>query len=198
LDCRPFHIHNYLLFTLSRQTTDLDLFLICGFRQKPAGIRVVQSNRIDDLRGFDRYYSSWFYSATHVLTMLPGGQTLESLTNKLHISRDTVSQVVAFLRSAGLLEETNGRLYASSRRVHLNDDSLMIANHHTSWNLKAAASHATSDPLDLHYSGPIALSRPNAQKVRAMLLEFIRELDPILAEPEEEAVYALSVDLFAL
>ncbi len=157
----------------------------------------VDAHRLPD-QVIQRYYSSWIYSAAHVLLMIPGGQTPEQMERRLHLPRETVVQIVGFLRSAGLIEEKGGRLLSTSRRVHLNDDSLMIANHHTNWNLRAAASLASTDPADLHYSGPITLSRHNAQRVRAMLLQFIRDLDPILAETEEEAVYALSIDLFAI
>jgi uncharacterized protein (TIGR02147 family) len=143
-----------------------------------------------------RYYSSWYYSAIHVLVLVPGFDEKKAIAERLNLPLSTVTEALSFLVQEGLIEEKAGKYSATSRRVHLTDDSSMIYKHHTNWRIRSLNALDVKDPVNLHYSGPIAISAKNAQVFRARLLTLIAELEPVLAEPNEEDLYGIALDLF--
>lgn len=145
-----------------------------------------------------RYYASWIYSAIHVLVLVPGMGSEEKIAERLGISHAAAKEAVEFLLSIGMIERKNGELVTTARRLHLKDDSTMIQKHHSNWRIRALHSLDSKNPLDLHYSGPLALSRKNAEKIRAILLEQIAKFEPVVAEPGEEEIYGIALDFFTL
>jgi hypothetical protein len=77
----------------------------------------------------------------------------------------------------------------------------MISKHHTNWRLRAVRSlerDAERKDVNLHYSGAVALSRSNAEKIRKLLLSTIEAAEPIIAESGEESGYGLCLDFFEI
>ncbi len=54
------------------------------------------------------------------------------------------------------------------------------------------------DSSNFHFSGPIAVSLANAEKIKTQLLSAIEELDPLLAKPDEEELYCINLDFFRM
>lgn len=53
-------------------------------------------------------------------------------------------------------------------------------------------------PNHLHYSSVMSISKETAEKIRAILLESIQSMEPIVRDAKDEGVYALTLDLFDL
>jgi len=146
----------------------------------------------------NRYYSAWYYSAIHVLLLVPRFRTKAAIVECLHLPLPLVSEVIEFLVGAGLAKEEKGRYVTGTQRIHLGSDSPLLSRHHTNWHLRAFPSLDRPLPHDLHYSGAIALSEKNALRVRSLLLNQIEAIEPILAEAHEEAGFCLMMDFFRL
>lgn len=143
-----------------------------------------------------RYYSTWYYAAIHVLLTIPGMGDKRVIAERLGLSLVVVSEALEFLVAQGLAVENEGIFKTSSTRVHLGNDSSMIHKHHTNWRIRSLNSLDSKDPINLHYSGPISISRKNAEKLRGQILQFIESLEPMLAENTEEELYGVVFDLF--
>src|SRR5690606_36174787 len=134
-----------------------------------------------------QYYSTWIPAAIHVLVMVPGKWTRRSIAERLLLPLSTVTEALELLKRADLVtEDPDGNLTSSSRRVHLKNDTSMIRKHHTNWRVRALHALDVDSADNIHYSGPIALSRANATILRGWLLELVERLEPLLVEPNEE------------
>lgn len=166
-------------------------------RERSRVANQVRANTVDKDET-DRYYATWIYSAIHTLLMVPGISKEAQVSERLGLSLDAVVEAVEFLTRIGLVQRTAGKLVATNRRVHLDDRSLMIHKHHANWRIRSLHALDSHNPLNLRYSGPVALSKKNAQKVRELLLGVIRNLEPILSESDEEEIYGIALDFFLL
>lgn len=141
------------------------------------------------------FYSSWLYAAIHALLMVPG-MTEALVTQRLGVSRKQVANVLEFLISEGLARKEGTTYVATTSRTHLPGDASEILKHHSNWRLRALNALDKDEPVNLHYSGPLALSRKNADLVRKHILSLTSKLEPIVAEPGEEDVYGIALDFF--
>ena len=150
------------------------------------------------LEATHRFYSSWKYGAIHTLLMIPEMCTKEKIAQRLRLSIEEVSDVLDFLDEHGLASQSAGHYKVISHRTHLPGDAPTITKHHSNWRVRALNSLDSKDPFNLHYSGSLALSRQNADKLRKLLLNWIENVEPIIAEPGEEEGYGIALDLFLL
>jgi len=159
--------------------------------------RVQAESSISTERSY-RYYSAWHYSAIHILLMIPRLREKRAIADFLKLPLAVVSEALEFLVEAGLANEQKGKYSPVVSRLHLGSQSDMIQKHHLNWRVRSMVAIDTKDPLGLHYSGPIAVSRENAEKLRTVLLQAIERMEPILAEPGEEEGYGVGIDFFRL
>lgn len=142
------------------------------------------------------YYSAWYYAAIHVLLMVPQFQSAPEIASYLRLPRQTVSEALELLVSAGLAVREGTRFRCSVNRLHLHADAPDLAKHHVNWRLRALSSLDAREPSDLHYSGVMALSEANAKRLRALLLNAIEGMEKIIALPLEEAAFGVCLDFF--
>lgn len=165
--------------------------------------KVLIQNRIhvqDELKAEDQvqYYSSWLYTAVHILSALPGYNRREELQELLHLNREEFEEIVSFLVSKGLIEETANSFKIGSKRIHLPSGSNQIPRHHSNWRLRAMESCNRRRESDLHYSGLIGISKKDGPKVKELLLKFISELEKLINESAAEEPFVVAMDFFDL
>ena len=146
----------------------------------------------------NRYYSSWIYSAVHIMLSVPQYQSKEALAAQLHLPMEVVSETLDFLLECGLVEKKGHRYQIGTRRIHLSSGSELLPKHHINWRMQAIKSLDFSRVEDLHYSSVISLSRADAKKIGEMILSLLEKTEPILVASPEEEVYGFTVDYFKL
>jgi uncharacterized protein (TIGR02147 family) len=146
----------------------------------------------------NKYYSAWYISAIHTITLIPEYQTKNKIAEYFKLPMSLISETLEFLISIGLVEENSGQYLSTTTRTHLGQDSISISKHHTNWRIQAIQSLDKKNQEDLHYSGPIAISHKNAQVLRKILLATIDQMEPVIAETSEELPMCLCLDLFKL
>lgn len=144
------------------------------------------------------FYSSWHYTAIHILASVPDYQTIESISNRLAISQNLTKQYLDFLIGSGLIKNENNRYFLSKNRIHLSKKSPLISRHHTNWRLKALDAMNAKDDDHFFYSVTMSLSKIGYKKLKDVLLDFLKESEAIIAESKEEEIYSLNIDLFSV
>jgi uncharacterized protein (TIGR02147 family) len=146
------------------------------------------------------YYSQWFYAAIHLLLSIPATQSREAIAKYLGLPLRTVSQIVDFLVSTGLAQEEKGRLQIGTSRIHVGHDSPWVAKHHINWRLQAiqAMEKAGVGSQDLHYTSIVSVSREDAQKIKAVLVDTLEKFNETVRLSAEETAQCLVVDFFGI
>jgi uncharacterized protein (TIGR02147 family) len=164
--------------------------------------RTALRNRVEVKRTLDEkdqttYYSSWIYAAVHMLVSMPDFQSKEALANQLQVPPQKISEVLSFLISAGLVQESGGRMRAGNATIHLGDNSPLISKHHTNWRLKAIQSMDIPHLHDLHYSSVGTINEKDLPKIRSILVKAIEEIRSVVkASAPEDTLFCYDLDLF--
>ena len=142
------------------------------------------------------YFGHWHFAATHALLSIPGGKSLENVTQFLGCSVDRATKVLSFLTDVGLAKLEDGRYVAGTTRIHLGADSPLISQHHTNWRMQAihALSRASLD--DLHYSSVISIAEKDVPKIREIMVAAIEKVRAVVRDSPEEGVFCYLLDLF--
>ncbi len=145
-----------------------------------------------------QYYSSWLYTAAHILSALPNYNSRQKIQDLLRIQSEELDQILSFLISRGLIEETGSNLKIGSKRIHLPSQSHQIPRHHANWRLRAIEACNRNRPADLHYSGLIGISKKDGPIAKELYLKFISELEKLLKQSEPEEPFVVALDFFHL
>jgi uncharacterized protein (TIGR02147 family) len=141
------------------------------------------------------FYSNWYYSAIAVLSSVPGLQTATSLSAKTSLSLQKTNQALEFLVRSGLCEEKNGKIGPGTHSTHLDAKSPLVSRHHGNWRIKAMEKHpGLNSETEMAYSSPMSISKSDANKIRSLLVELVREVSEIRGPSPCEEGYFLNID----
>ncbi len=160
-------------------------------------------NRIDiktSLKKLDQqiYYSSWVYSAIHMMVAIPQLQTLPAITQTLNLPREKVLEVLTFLEETGLVKQKNGKYEIGVTRIHLGRESAQIQRHHTNWRMQAIRSIDLNNSEDLHFSTVVSMSIDDVAPVKEILIKAIEDCRKIIRDSKEEKVQSICIDFFGI
>lgn len=161
----------------------------------------VLKNRLQFKRSLSRedqaiFYSSWHYGAVHVLVSVPGCNTVQGISDYLALPISRVSEIVQFLLSVGLIIQRGDRFEVGTSHIHLENDSPMIAKHHTNWRMQAIQSLDHQRPEDLHYSSVITASYEDSSKIREIMVKAIEDIRAVVRPSKDEAGFCYALDFF--
>ena len=146
------------------------------------------------------YYSSWHYAAVHVAVSIPKLNTAKAIAACLGLAVSDVGTALDFLIASGIVEEVNGRFALKEFRLHLEDDSPFIKQHHSHWRFKTletmnrCATFGESEHL--HYSSVVTISHQDVQKLRLYIRDFLTEAKSRIRASKEERIFSLNLDFF--
>lgn len=144
------------------------------------------------------FYSSWIYSAIQIATSLESSIDFEFLCKRFNLTPVRVSEVLTFLKEAGLVIEQNGLLKPGVQSTHLPKASPFLIKHHANWRIKALEKSEVLSDEELMYSVNISLSQPDFKQLREQMIDFIQKfLKTVHASPAED-VAQLNLDFFWL
>jgi hypothetical protein len=143
-----------------------------------------------------RYYSSWCYTAVHILLTIPGFQDRSSLASRLGIEPSRIAEVLDFLVNAGLAQQEGDRYSAQNVRIHLGRDSPEVLKHHTNWRIRGIHSLEKELNTELHYSSVVSLSMADTAYVKEELMKTIEQVKARVRVSKEEELFAFCVDWF--
>ncbi len=145
-----------------------------------------------------KYYSSWHYLAAHILSAIPGLNTLDQISRRLKIELKTVKEAMEFLENRGFVKSTAGHYSIGLTRLHLPKGAAMLPRHHSNWRIKAIESFDFEKPNDLHYSVVLGISKKDQKIFKEKLLKLLEEFEPVIQSSKEELPVVLLMDLFEI
>jgi uncharacterized protein (TIGR02147 family) len=160
--------------------------------------RVGRRKEISASDGAAFYYSSWMWTAVHVLTSIPQFQTPQKIARKLHLSETCVVQILEGLEQMALVRRESGatRWVHTMESVHVGRDSPLVNLYHNHWRLKAIE-HAYERPgVDVHFTSVTAVSVDAFKEIKALILDTIERWSSIAGPSASEEAVCFSLDLF--
>jgi uncharacterized protein (TIGR02147 family) len=159
--------------------------------------RIQKSNEISK-EDQVKFYSSFHFAALHVLASIPQFQSVNEMSKQLNISLQKCKEHIDFLLKLSLVSENQGRLTAGTRNIHLPDDNLLIAQHHSNWRLACLQALQDFNKSNFHYSACVSLSKEDVNKVKEILLEGLNKKAELIGKSKEETAYGLNLDFFKI
>lgn len=144
------------------------------------------------------FYSSWVYSAIHLVTSLEKDVDFAFVCKRLNLSPERVTDCLNFLKGAGIIISENDKLKNGVTRTHVGKNSPFIMKHHANWRVKALEKSENLTDEELMYSVSVSLSQEDFKKLREEIVTFIqRFLKTVHASPAEELAH-LNIDFFQI
>lgn len=141
------------------------------------------------------FFSSWKYSAIHLMAATQSQMNPTIISKKLKIDIDEVKDIFRFLLKSGLWKKTDQKIEIGTSFIHLNHQSHFLKNLHMNWRIKAIDRHPSMDKdTELAYSGSLVLSEKDVLKIRGILLKAIEEVRKVSDPSPSEVIYNLNVD----
>ncbi|OFZ52321.1 MAG: hypothetical protein A2381_13740 [Bdellovibrionales bacterium RIFOXYB1_FULL_37_110] len=165
--------------------------------------QLILKNRLNVQKSLSRenqaiYYSSWLYSAVHIMLTIPEFHVKSKLVSALNIPIQKLNNILDFLISIGLVVESDGKYQVGTARMHLENDSPMISKHHINWRMQAIQSIEKNNPENMHYSSIITISNDDAHHIKELLIRSISDCKKIIKDSKEESVCVFAIDFFNL
>lgn len=156
----------------------------------------VKVTEIADAELRSLYYSSWYWSAIHVMVAVPRFQTPQAIADRLGLPLDLVKTALVRLEEAGLVERTGNHWRIGKRDIHLHEGSALTEVNHTNWRQRALI-NAQLRPKDaLHYTSVFTMSRDDAAKLRDLFLNTIVQAREAIGPSPSEELYCYTSDFF--
>lgn len=144
------------------------------------------------------YYSSWYWSALHVITSIPEYQTIDAIAERLTLPSDFVHESLKKLETLGLVCKENNRWIATQRNIHLPKDSPLIGMHHTNWHIQASLSAHQRIEESIHYASLYALSKRDFETIKRLILDIIDQSRNLVELSSQEEIVCFNCDYFKL
>jgi uncharacterized protein (TIGR02147 family) len=145
-----------------------------------------------------QFYSHWHYSAIRLLTDVPGRNTVSAISQYLELPPTRVSEVLEFLVKCNLCSLENGKFKMAVRSTHLSSDSPWVYSRQLQWRQRAIQSMETPSKDSVFYTGPMVLSKDDADWVRDYLISAIGKVTERARDSESEEMMCLNIDWFGL
>ncbi len=150
-------------------------------------------------QGLMIYYSTWYYSAIHVLIAIPKFANEKAIAEVLGLSRQLVASALAQLEQMGLAEKQENKWISLQKNIHVPHNSPLYLMYHGIWRqLANRRMGESSNPADINYTALYAMSQDDFIKMRELVFNFIEETRKIVIPSPEEQLVCCLVDFFTL
>jgi uncharacterized protein (TIGR02147 family) len=151
---------------------------------------------VEERSAAELYYSTWLFSAIHVLLSVVQFQTASALSAQLGVAEAEIQTLLKSMLEQGLTQEQSGSWRPVHKHLHATTSSMFSSLHHRNWRLRAIDTLAPKKPANLHYTGVYSLSESDFLKLKESLLETIDATRALVEPSREEAGACLLIDWF--
>lgn len=162
--------------------------------------RVGKRKEVAAHEGAATYYSSWIWTAVHMLTSIPDYQTPKSIASKLGLPEALVLQTLEELEQMKLVRKSSGptRWIHSMENIHVGRDSPLVNLYHNHWRQKAIEHAYVRPGLDVHFTSVTTVSREAFDEIKTLLLQTIERWSSIAGPSSPEEAVCFTLDLFRI
>jgi uncharacterized protein (TIGR02147 family) len=143
------------------------------------------------------YYSSWIYSALHILASISLYQRPSAMAERLNIPEFQIRSCLAVLKQMKLVEEVKAdhwRHSSSTRHVHRN--SPLVVLHHNNWRQRAILDAQMRPEDGVHFTGVHSVSESDFARLKEFILKQLEQYNQVAGASECEKLVCLNIDLF--
>ncbi|MCB9072563.1 MAG: TIGR02147 family protein [Bdellovibrionaceae bacterium] len=171
---------------------------IIELKQKNEDIagRLKKTKKITNEGGM--YYSSWHYSAIHMLAMIPQFNSIQGIAERLGLTEATVISAFALLEELGLVERHGSSWKVRERDIHLPNHASWAPVYHSLWRQRSAYRALDRRDEDLRFTALHSLSYDDFQRIKEEIRFVIEKIRNIAAPSKEEDVFVLHIDTYKL
>ncbi|MDZ4660559.1 MAG: DUF4423 domain-containing protein [Pseudomonadota bacterium] len=119
------------------------------------------------------YYSSWLYSAIHILTSIPTFQVAPAIAEKLHLPVNAVINALRDLVEMNLVQKEKEKYIHAGKDIYLPSEHPQCHSHHLNWRIRAVERAMIKE--DVHYSNVFSISKKDLEILRQQVVAFIEE-----------------------
>jgi len=142
------------------------------------------------------YYSSWYWSALHIIVTIPKFQTASAIAQKLMLPQDLVTYSLEVLEKHGIVRKDGGLWKLGTADVHLPKSSPIIGIHHNNWRQKAVLDSTNPHSEGTHYTAVYSISQKDYQHLKEKMLDIIEYSRKVVGPSNEEELICFACDLF--
>lgn len=151
-----------------------------------------------NLEAQSMYYSSWLYSAVHILLTTPEyNSDVSKIAQRLATSVEVITRITKDLESIGLIKKEKNKWVLTNLAIHIGNDSAFNSINHSNWRQRAIIDSQQNN-LGLHYTAVYSLSIHDMEKIKFMILELIEKTRQIVPKSKEEEVICFTCDFFQI
>jgi uncharacterized protein (TIGR02147 family) len=143
------------------------------------------------------YYSSWHFTAIHILLTIPDFQTPAAIAKKLGLDLPLVTDALQSLKDMGLAKRSEDRWVPTNSNLHLSRSSPFSRLHHRHWREKAIAAFNEKNTSLIPYSALYSLKRSEVESLKDLIFATIQK-SRAFAESQErpDELVCVVFDLF--
>ena len=140
------------------------------------------------------YYSSWLYSAIHILMTIEEFNSVAKISKALKVSDSEVENGLKVLVEMGLVQQKNSKWNLTNKKAFISNSNALAQCYHASWSDRLNSTLSVHDAKNVRYTGVHSVSQSDWDKLRDMIRDFLRSLNPVIEPSKEETLIAIRID----
>ena len=141
-------------------------------------------------------YSHWIYLSVWLYSSIGSGKTLYDVSQRFELTRERANEILSFLVHTRLCILENEIFKMGSQSIHISRESPHLYRHHTNWRLRAVEASDKISADELMYTAPMSISKSDFKKLRARLIEIIKEVTDMAIDSAAEEMVYFGLDFF--
>lgn len=143
------------------------------------------------------FYSSWVYSAVHILLTIPKFQkSAEKIADYFSLPLSKIREVLEFLETIKLIKLEKGQYQVTNNYLFINKDSPLFAHQQIFWRQKAIEAIYHNNPEEIHFASIFSVSEKDIKKIKDILLKSIEDSTELIKPSKEEKLYSICMDFY--
>lgn len=142
------------------------------------------------------YYSSWYWSAIHILLSIPEYRTTVKISERLQLPLEQTKFVLTQMKLNGLVKQERNQWINSIDDNTIPKQSPLLGMHHQSWRTRAVTDSTNPLSNGLHFTGVQSMSYTDAAKIKSHIQDLIDKNKKIIGPSRKEDVFCLNIDFF--
>jgi uncharacterized protein (TIGR02147 family) len=143
-----------------------------------------------------QYYSSWIWSAVHILVSNPEMTSSDRIAQQLNLPKNLVEEVLSWLEQKKMIQKNFKGWTVLSTQLHLNANSPMHETHQSNWLQRALFDLQGRNANSLHYSSVFTVDEETFQSLKRSLVDHIEKMNQKIIPAPAEQLVCLSTHLF--
>jgi uncharacterized protein (TIGR02147 family) len=140
------------------------------------------------------YYSSWIYSAIHILLTIPQFNTVKKISEALKISPSEAETGLRILEAMGAASLKGEHWSQTKSHVFISNSNPLAQCYHSSWSHRLNSFLSVGNPEHVRYTGVHSLSKSDWKKLRVMIRDFLKSINSTVEPSKEETLVAIRID----